>query len=193
MLLVKDELKAFFRSRTLPAWPDSSAKKAKEGMMSDGLQHQVQSPARRPSVPLTVPLLILLAIWVFALLPKGPWTLQGRFNQLQLGMTQAEVHAIMGRPGSDPPPWQNVPTYALRLTAEKGWVERQEFEAPTWKVYWLDPAFKDPDGGWERWASGDTAVCVQYDAHGLVSEVLWLEERPGRSRWLERLRAFVRF
>jgi hypothetical protein len=76
--------------------------------MSGELRHQVVEPGKRPSVPITVPLVIVLAAWALALLTYRPWTpgprtLRGRFDHLQIGMRMAVVRVVMGRPGDDPP------------------------------------------------------------------------------------------
>jgi len=104
-------------------------------MKSANASHEIQSPERHVSVPVTVPLIIVLAIWLPALMPDGPMTFQGRYEQLQLGMTQERVRAIMGRPGDhDLFPWRNVPTYALVRERAEGKEERAEYQAPPWKV-----------------------------------------------------------
>jgi hypothetical protein len=167
-------------------------------MMSGDLQHQLGEPGGCPSVPITVPLVIVLATWAFAVLTYHPWTsgprtFRGRFDHLQIGMTKAEVRAVMGRPGDDPPSWQDFPTYAILYEEVAGATKRQEFEAPPWKVYFGDPGSPAADRGLERWGSGNAAVCVQYDSRGRVIELLWLEERPREPKWLLRLRAWLPF
>jgi hypothetical protein len=146
-------------------------------------------PEKRPVVSITVPLMLAIAVWVpslLQLLPERHLSLDDRFERLRIGMTRAQVNAVMGRPGVDSPSWKNVPTYAICRTAESGKPERQEFEAPGWKVYWLDPGPADPERSLEVWAAGNAEVCVRYDEAGRVSEILWLEERTspgGRARF----------
>jgi hypothetical protein len=75
---------------------------------------------------------MVLAFWAFAIALYDPWTLRGRFRNLRLGMTRAEVRAVMGRPGDDESSWREYPNYALRLSVD--WPKWMEFEAPAWKV-----------------------------------------------------------
>jgi hypothetical protein len=144
---------------------------------------------RRPSLPISVLLLLSGAVWAAALtgpripLPpdREPMTLRDRWETIQLGMTADQVRQRLGPPGGPDHPWVHMATHAEQWVVEDGRRVRHEWPPP-WKLNWIDPGptRTDPQTGrrYERWGATVGVACVVYGPDGRVDEKVWLEERP---------------
>ena len=92
----------------------------------------------------SLPLVIAVALGVLAMLPPSPGVTKANFNRIEIGMTIAEVEAILGGPANTPaelPYWDYVTwfgeddtTASIRIN-----IHDHRVYAKTWTDYKLAP------------------------------------------------------
>jgi hypothetical protein len=143
-------------------------------------------PKRRTLVCLALAI-VAIGVGIYLCLPRSPRFTVEQFDRIQIGMTQAEVEAVLGcSPGNYTQSKLNE-SVLLLAEADENYHDAREF-SQHWVGDTPEPCYFARDGSARKWAIG---ARVRFDAAGRVIGIDSFSASYSSPTLLAQLRAWV--